>query len=109
MRRILLLTGLGVIIVLPFFVSGGYIHLATSIIILCLLSLSLNMLVGYSGMTSLGHAAYFTLGGYGAALLLTKCHWPMYLAFIGGPILGGLGAFGAGFICVRRRGGTSLC
>ncbi|MEI9475296.1 MAG: branched-chain amino acid ABC transporter permease [Deltaproteobacteria bacterium] len=105
MIRFLLLAGLGVLIALPIFISGGYVHLATSTIILCLLALSLNMLVGYSGMVSLGHAAYFTLGAYGAALLIDKCHWPTFLAFIGGPIIGGLGAFGTALICVKRRGG----
>jgi branched-chain amino acid transport system permease protein len=100
-----LLAALGILIIFPIFASGGYIHLATSTIILCLLALSLNLLVGYSGMVSLGHAAYFTLGAYGAALLIDKCHWPTYFAFVGGPIIGGLGAFGAALICVKRRGG----
>ena len=42
--------------------------------------LSLNVLIGYTGNISFGHAAYFAIGGYACAILLTRLdHWPLIL------------------------------
>jgi len=49
------------LLLLPSFAGDFYINLATQILIAAIFALSLNLLVGYGGMTSLGHASY--LGG----------------------------------------------
>jgi branched-chain amino acid transport system permease protein len=74
---------------------------ATEILALILAASSLHLLWGYSGMVSFGHAAYFGLGAYGAALALTKAGLPMPLAFCAGPLVAGAAAAVFGAFCVR--------
>src|SRR5262245_6124356 len=59
---------------LPFVVAPAYLSLASQIAITALFALSLDLLVGYAGLVSLGHAAFFGLGAYGAGLL-AKHYW----------------------------------
>ncbi len=65
---------------------------------------SLQLLVGTGGMISFGHAAYFGLGAYGAALLMKQGGLPMPAAFAIGPVLAAVAAVVFGFFCVRLRG-----
>ena len=53
----------------PFWINamGGYTELATRIVVMGLAAMSLNFLLGFTGVLSFGHAAYFGLGGYGTA------------------------------------------
>ena len=74
---------------------------ATDILIFVLFSLSLNLLVGYAGMLSLGHAAFFAVGGYGTGLLVKYGSLSMPLALVAGPVLAALAALVIGFFCVR--------
>jgi branched-chain amino acid transport system permease protein len=64
----------------------------------------LHFIMGPAGMHSFGHAAYFGLGAYGAALLVRSVNLPMEVALMGAPILAGLGAFAYGWFCVRLSG-----
>jgi len=65
---------------------------------------SLQLLVGTGGMISFGHAAYFGLGAYGAALLMKYGGWSMPAAFLLGPVLAAGAALVFGCLCVRLRG-----
>lgn len=65
---------------------------------------TLHFLMGPSGMVSFGHAAYFGLGCYGAALVFLKLKLPMELAVLAGPLAAGLGALLFGWFCVRLSG-----
>ena len=47
---------------------GGYTALGTRVLVLGLAAMSLNFLLGFTGVLSFGHAAYFGLGAYGAGL-----------------------------------------
>lgn len=78
--------------------------LALDIIIVALFAASLHFIMGPGGMPSFGHAAYFGLGAYGAALLLTAAAWPMMPALIVAPLLAGIGAVIFGWFCVRLSG-----
>lgn len=49
-----------------------YVHLATLALIFAVLALSLNLLMGYTGLTSFGHAAYFGVGAYAAAVVVLR-------------------------------------
>jgi branched-chain amino acid transport system permease protein len=60
-----------------------------------------NLLMGFGGMVSFGHAAYFALGAYAAALLAQKAEWPMLAAFAAAPLVAAFGAFVFGFFIVR--------
>jgi branched-chain amino acid transport system permease protein len=56
----------------PLFAGDFYINLASQILIAAIFALSLNLLVGFGGMTSLGHASYLGVAAYAAALLTTR-------------------------------------
>src|SRR5580692_1613733 len=60
-------------LLLPPFVAGDfYINLASQILIAAIFDLSLNLLVGFGGMTSLGHASYLGVAAYFSALLTSR-------------------------------------
>ncbi|MFY3858208.1 ABC transporter permease [Achromobacter xylosoxidans] len=78
--------------------------LLTEILIAALFAASLHFLTGLAGMTSFGHAAWFGLGAYGAALLLKLMALPMEAALLLGPFAAALGALLFGWFCVRLSG-----
>ncbi|HYH39355.1 MAG TPA: ABC transporter permease [Azospirillum sp.] len=85
--------------------AGEYaLIVLTEVTILVLVAASLHLLVGFGGLVSFGHAAYFGLGAYGAALLVKHLAAPMPLALLGAPALAGIAALAAGWFCVRRSG-----
>lgn len=69
-----------------------------------LFAASLHFLMGPGGMNSFGHAAYFGLGAYAAALSIKALGWPMWAALLASPIGGLLGALVFGWFCVRLSG-----
>lgn len=78
--------------------------LLTEILIAALFAASLHFLTGLAGMTSFGHAAWFGLGAYGAALLLKLLALPMEAALLLGPFAAVFGALLFGWFCVRLSG-----
>lgn len=78
--------------------------LLIDIAVFALFAATLHFLMGPSGMVSFGHAAYFGLGCYGAALAFLKLKLPMELAILAGPLAGGAGALLFGWFCVRLSG-----
>jgi branched-chain amino acid transport system permease protein len=62
----------GALLILPLLVGDFYVNLASQILIAAIFALSLNLLVGFGGMTSLGHASYLGVAAYASALLTTK-------------------------------------
>ena len=90
--------------VLPLAASGYTLVLLTDVLVFALFAVSLHFIMGPGGLYSFGHAAYFGLGAYGAALLLQRAALPMELALLFGPLLGGLGALVFGWFCVRLSG-----
>ncbi len=69
-----------------------------------LFAASLHFIMGPGGMHSFGHAAYFGLGAYGAALAVQAMQLPMLLALVLGPLLAALGALFFGWFAVRLSG-----
>ena len=93
-----------VLALIPMF-SGGYtLVLLTDVLVFALFAVSLHFLLGAGGMVSFGHAAYFGLGAYGAALLVLRAGLPMELALILGPLAAAAGAALFGWFCVRLSG-----
>ncbi len=78
--------------------------LAIDLLTAALFATSLHFIMGPGGMHSFGHAAYFGLGAYGAALLLRAAHLPMELALLLSPFVAALGALVFGWFCVRLSG-----
>ena len=78
--------------------------LAIDMLVAVLFAASLHVIMGPAGLHSFGHAAYFGLGAYGAALLVLAAGWPMVAAMAGAPVVAGLGALLVGWFCVRLSG-----
>lgn len=78
--------------------------LLVEIFIAIVFAASLHFITGPGGMHSFGHAAYFGLGAYAAALAVSKFHLSMEAALLVGPIVAGLGALLFGWFCVRLSG-----
>ncbi|HJT07075.1 MAG TPA: hypothetical protein VJ747_09125, partial [Stellaceae bacterium] len=83
---------------------GGYTALGTRVLVLGLAAMSLNFLLGFTGVLSFGHAAYFGLGAYGTGLALKFLTTSTPLALILGMLLGGIAGAILGALIVRRRG-----
>jgi branched-chain amino acid transport system permease protein len=88
---------------LPFAGDEYRLILATDVLVLAVFAASLQFLMGTGGMASFGHAAYFGLGAYGAALAF-KHGAPMAVALAGAPVLALVGAAVFGWFCVRLSG-----
>lgn len=87
----------------PFIVPNR--TMATQVLIFGLLAMGFNLLYGYTGLLSFGHAAYYGLGAYGAGIALAKLHvGSLWVGLASGLLLAGLGGLVIGFFCLRRRG-----
>ncbi|CAN7164394.1 ABC transporter permease [Variovorax paradoxus] len=78
--------------------------LMIDLLIAALFAASLHFIMGPAGMHSFGHAAYFGLGAYGAALLVRTSGMPMEIALIVAPLVAAIGAFVYGWFAVRLSG-----
>jgi len=86
---------------LPLAGSRYAVDLTTEVLIYVLFALSLNVLVGFTGNVSFGHAAYFAIGGYACAILLTIYGWPLVLSLPAAVLLAGIVAGVVGYFCAR--------
>lgn len=78
---------IALLVALPFAVSNYHVFQLTFIVIYAIVLLGLNMLTGYNGQVSLGHGAFFAVGAYTTAILLTKTGIPYWATVpIGGAI-----------------------
>jgi branched-chain amino acid transport system permease protein len=78
--------------------------LGIDVLIAVIFATSLHFIAGPGGMHSFGHAAYFGLGAYGAALLVKWLSVPMGLALAAAPVIAALGALLFGWFSVRLSG-----
>ncbi len=100
-----LLALLVVAAILPLVVHDEYfIHLLVVAGFYVVLASSLNLIVGYVGELSLGHAAYLGLGAYAAALLSTHLDVPPELSLLAGAVIAGLGGAIIGGLTLRLKG-----
>jgi branched-chain amino acid transport system permease protein len=98
---LLALAAIGILAVLLFSLPIRYVFLITELLIAVLYATSLNLLMGYGGMLSLGHAAYYALGAYTTGLLAVQMSWPMVPAMLAGPLFAALAALIFGVFIVR--------
>jgi branched-chain amino acid transport system permease protein len=99
--------GIGVLLwALPSLTSGSPYStvLAIDLLTAALFAASLHFIMGPAGMHSFGHAAYFGLGAYIAALLVLRAGLPMELSLFLSPLLTALAAVLIGWFCVRLSG-----
>lgn len=89
----------------PLTTASPYITvLMIDLMIAALFAASLHFIMGPAGMHSFGHAAYFGLGAYAAALLMRSLDLPMEAALLAAPLAAGLGALLFGWFAVRLSG-----
>ena len=104
-RRLALAASGLVLVVAPFALGEGYeLHLLIIAAIFTVLASSLSLVVGYAGLLSLGHAAFFGLGAYTSALLFLNFAIPMWGGLVAAALAGALMAFAVGALVLRVRG-----
>lgn len=86
---------------LPFYLSDFLVVFVTEMLIMALFAISFNLLFGYTGLLSFGHAAYFSVGAYTTGLILIRVTPSLPLAFLLAIILATLSAWLIGYFCVR--------
>jgi branched-chain amino acid transport system permease protein len=92
-------------IFLPIFVKAKYpLHLLIMVGIWSIAASSLNLILGYTGQASLGHAAFFGIGAYASALLMIKIGFSFWLAFPLASLVAALFGFLIGLPALRTRG-----
>jgi len=94
------------LVTLPLWLThvGGYTALGTKILVYGIAALALNLLLGFTGGLSFGHAAWFGLGAYGAGMTLKYLAPSTPLAIVVGTVVGGVAATVLGPLVMRRRG-----
>jgi branched-chain amino acid transport system permease protein len=96
-----LICALVLVALIPLSGSRYYVFLGTDILIFGLFAVSLNLLLGYTGLVSFGQAAYFGIGAYSCALLMKKASVVFPIAFVVAGVFGAVAALIIGFFCVR--------
>ena len=104
MRRALGLAALVALAVGPWVLARHQLSILTDLLIFGLFALSLDLILGYTGMVSFGHAAYFGLGAYGSALVLIHFGQPIPVALLAGALLAGVVALPVGWFSTRAAG-----
>jgi branched-chain amino acid transport system permease protein len=98
-----LLIVLGVIF--PFIGKEGYLtHLAITVLIFSILASSLNLLMGYTGLVSIAHGAFFGIGGYTSGILMMRAGFPFLAALLAATAFTGLIALGLSIPSFRTKG-----
>src|SRR5271157_1817588 len=104
-NRVALAAALSLLALFPFAAATFYTELVTKVMILAIFALSLDLLVGYTGLVSFGHAAYFGVGAYTLALLAPKYEAAnLWLTLPAAIVLAGLAALAVGALVVRVKG-----
>jgi branched-chain amino acid transport system permease protein len=89
------------LLLMPSLVPRFFVYILSLIFVTSLLSMSLNLLVGFGGMYQFHHAVFYGVGAYTVAILFTKTSLPMWVGFVAGPIFAALTGLVIGWFCVR--------
>jgi branched-chain amino acid transport system permease protein len=106
-RRYLANAGIWLLLLtMPYWMSamGGYTELATRVIVLGMAAMALNFLLGFTGVLSFGHAAYFGLGAYGVGMSIKFLHLGTLSGMLVGIAVGTVAAMLIGALIVKLRG-----
>jgi branched-chain amino acid transport system permease protein len=103
-RALFLVLAGAVVLALPNVVDNYIIYIAARLFVYILVALGLNLLTGYAGQVSLGHAAFFAIGAYTAAVLADSLHWPFALCVISAAVITAMVGYLLGLPCLRLSG-----
>jgi branched-chain amino acid transport system permease protein len=105
LRRAAQALGAALALSAPFWIGSAYhLHVLIMAGIFAVLALSLNLLLGYTGQLSLGHAAFFGIGAYTSALLTLKLEWSFWIGLPAGATLAGVAGWAIGRLALKLRG-----
>ena len=94
-----------VMLVLPYVITNNYIRrLIIMVGVYSILALGLNLVAGYTGQLSIGHAAFYGIGAYASAILSTQLHLSFWLALPAAGIIAAICGFLVGVPSLRLRG-----
>ena len=104
-RYLPLLLALLVLALIPMFVSGFYVGLVSRILILAILAMSLDLLIGFTGLVSFGHAAFYGIGAYALGIAFQNAEViPLWQALPLSLAAAALAALAIGWVSVRTSG-----
>jgi len=90
--------------IFPFIAKNYYVYVANFMAINVIVVIGLNLLVGYTGQISMGHAGFFAIGAYGTVALMTHAHFPFLLALPVAGFIAALFGFLLGLPALRLEG-----
>jgi ABC-type branched-subunit amino acid transport system ATPase component/ABC-type branched-subunit amino acid transport system permease subunit len=97
--------GAAAALLLPLSTSNTYyLYLACSVGLLTIVAAGLNVLAGFAGQISLGHAGFYALGAYGAALTATRLGWPLWASVPAGMVVAAIVGAAVGAAALRVSG-----
>jgi branched-chain amino acid transport system permease protein len=100
--------GVIVLVTLPLILPPYYVGLVVKMMVFALFAMSLDLLLGYAGMPSLGHAAYFGMAAYTTGLLALKAGSSVWFALPAGVAMAALTSIVFGLLALRTRGSYFL-
>src|ERR1700734_1403222 len=94
-----------ILAIAAYFIFPTHMILGGQTLIMILFALSLDLILGYAGIVTLGHAAFFGLGAYAAALLITSFGWTEPISgLVCGAVLAAAAGFVSGWLLLRYHG-----
>jgi branched-chain amino acid transport system permease protein len=104
----IILAGVLTLLALPHVLSTYYLGLVIQMMIFALFAMSLDLLIGYAGLASLGHASYFGVAAYTTGLVALRLGWNVWFALPAGLLLAAVTATLFGLLALRTRGSYFL-
>ncbi len=95
---------LAMVAILPAVVGEFWVNVAVEILIMGLFAVSFNMIFGYMGQLSFGHAAFYGVGAYTVGLLMVRLAVPLPVSLIASMLVSGAFALVVGYFCIRLTG-----
>ena len=105
MRRAASVVAVALLLAIPFLTANQFLlHLGITVLMWTVLGVAWNLLGGYAGQVSFGHATFFGVGAYTTMILFLKLGLPPWYGMIPGGILAAVVSLPIGLICFRLRG-----